>query len=451
MRQKEKYLRQDEGSRSPVKASKKNKPDLDRALAKWAANQQQKGVRVTDDDIQKQARLFWHAAGNTTDPPVKIDSPNWLEKFKQKNNVSSAAGTPSSSSKRRSPLVGGSNDDGDNISPISHDPITASTDTPLSPDDTILSRNVSPTSATETHPPHSSQLRRQPSSSYEGLGIRNASAASMRAPLHSQSNTSLSSAFTEATGPTAFSSENTSVGSPVISPDVISPPSSYFPASTQSQTLVTPVSAVAPPLHTPRNPNEVPRPRSQTFPTLGTNVDAYISPPQSANTSSPLHTSTVAVFDSPVTEMPPPPAPKGPHGHSPLSPHHVSHPGLSKTKSTPHLGTTTRHAVAGPPSLGEAKKGLEAAVAYLKSRGVGNDDRDVAVLRGVMHKIVLNDVAGQRGESGTGGSGGLAGGIHSGAGLPGGLHRIPEQEFGREGDDDDDDADEQGADAMMVE
>jgi hypothetical protein len=39
LRQKEKYLLQDEGSRSPIKRAKGRSPDIERALAVWAKNQ----------------------------------------------------------------------------------------------------------------------------------------------------------------------------------------------------------------------------------------------------------------------------------------------------------------------------------------------------------------------------------------------------------------------------
>lgn len=39
LRQKEKYLFQDDGSRSPIKRAKGRSPDLERTLAVWAKNQ----------------------------------------------------------------------------------------------------------------------------------------------------------------------------------------------------------------------------------------------------------------------------------------------------------------------------------------------------------------------------------------------------------------------------
>ncbi|KAL9085563.1 MAG: hypothetical protein Q9159_004661 [Coniocarpon cinnabarinum] len=423
LRQKEKYLRTTmDSNQSPVKASKKNKPDLDRALAKWAANQQSKGVRITDENIKNQARFFWHAAGNTSDLPVKIDSPSWLEKFKQKNGLTLGSASPGAASE-----AGG---DESTISPTE--------DTPISPEE-ALSRHVSPTTAaSSTDMQH---LRRQPSSGFDGLGIRS---AAVRVPNHSQSNTSLSSAFTADTGATAFSSENTSVGSPVISPDALHSATSYFPSGQAPIASVPPVSrsgsaASSITSVTTAADNSI-RPRSSTFP-LASAADPYISPPQSANTSSPLNTSTAAVFDSPIAAdmpPPPPPPPQPPHlhgklpntpaHHSPLSPHasyagSQRHPVLSKTKSTPHLSTSLRHANATPPSFGDAKRGLEMAVNYLKSQGLGNDSADVAALRSVIMKMQVGHASG--------GSGVPNVRSHSigGSELPGGLHRIPEMEL----------------------
>ncbi|KAL9053552.1 MAG: hypothetical protein Q9162_004719 [Coniocarpon cinnabarinum] len=424
LRQKEKYLRTTmDSNQSPVKASKKNKPDLDRALAKWAANQQSKGVRITDENIKNQARFFWHAAGNTSDLPVKIDSPSWLEKFKQKNGLTLGSASPGAASE-----AGG---DESTISPTE--------DTPISPEE-ALSRHVSPTTAASSST-DMQHLRRQPSSGFDGLGIRS---AAVRVPNHSQSNTSLSSAFTADTGATAFSSENTSVGSPVISPDALHSATSYFPSGQAPIASVPPVSrsgsaASSITSVTTAADNSI-RPRSSTFP-LASAADPYISPPQSANTSSPLNTSTAAVFDSPITAdmpPPPPPPPQPPHlhgklpntpaHHSPLSPHasyaaSQRHPVLSKTKSTPHLSTSLRHANATPPSFGDAKRGLEMAVNYLKSQGLGNDSADVAALRSVIMKMQVGHASG--------GSGVPNVRSHSigGSELPGGLHRIPEMEL----------------------
>lgn len=86
LRQKEKYLYPDDGSRSPVKRSKGKFPDIERALSVWAKNANKKGVELTDKMIWDRARLFATSIG-ITDSHFKANSQGWIEKFKQKNNL----------------------------------------------------------------------------------------------------------------------------------------------------------------------------------------------------------------------------------------------------------------------------------------------------------------------------------------------------------------------------
>ncbi|KAJ8610753.1 hypothetical protein MRB53_038395 [Persea americana] len=77
LRQKEKYLLQDDGSRSPIKRAKGRSPDIERALANWAKNQ-----------IRDTARAF---AATTTTPENNVPlSASWIEKFKLRNNLMGA-------------------------------------------------------------------------------------------------------------------------------------------------------------------------------------------------------------------------------------------------------------------------------------------------------------------------------------------------------------------------
>lgn len=358
LRQKEKYLNLNDGSQSPIKKAKKY-PDIERTLAKWAMNQQSKGTVVTDDVLRHQAKLWWLASGNAGDIPIKIDSPGWLEKFRQKHNLHGSKSRKGSIKSIPSPGIG----------------------SPTSPD--LQSRTESPlTSETPS-------MGRADSSQMDGLGIRNA-----RVPFHSQSNTSLSSAFTDGAQP--FSSDT---GSTAVSPDGLSSASSYFPPTIP---------------HNAGSSNSI-RSRSQTF-SSNVNGDAYISPPQSAEATSPHYSAAAAaVFESPTSDMPPPPAK-----------HHSSYPppSMHTTKSMPTLKPKTSsishdhhhhdaNGISAQPSLSEARRGLETAMQYLKAQPSGWDATDVASLKRVMSQLRLR-------ESGS---------------LPGGLHRIPEQEFGRNEDD----------------
>ncbi|CAN9196467.1 unnamed protein product [Alternaria alternata] len=63
LRQKEKYLYQDDGSRSPIKRSKGKFPDIERALSNWARNHQRQGLPLSDAIIREKARFFAQTVG----------------------------------------------------------------------------------------------------------------------------------------------------------------------------------------------------------------------------------------------------------------------------------------------------------------------------------------------------------------------------------------------------
>ncbi|KAF2195583.1 CenpB-DNA-bind-domain-containing protein [Zopfia rhizophila CBS 207.26] len=95
LRQKEKYLYQDDGSRSPIKRSKGKFPDIERALSNWARNHQRQGLPLSDVMIREKARFFATTIGNS-ESHLKANSTSWLEKFKQKNNLMRAKSGKSS-------------------------------------------------------------------------------------------------------------------------------------------------------------------------------------------------------------------------------------------------------------------------------------------------------------------------------------------------------------------
>ena len=67
----------------PGKKSKAKLPDFEKTLTNWVINQQKKGPPVTDQDLRKQAGIF---SASTSDHAI-LSSPDWLEKFKQKNGL----------------------------------------------------------------------------------------------------------------------------------------------------------------------------------------------------------------------------------------------------------------------------------------------------------------------------------------------------------------------------
>lgn len=264
LRQKEKYLYQDDGSRSPIKRSKGKFPDIERALSNWARNHQRQGLPLTDAIIRDKARFFAQTVGNS-ESHLKANSTSWLEKFKQKNHLMGARSRKGSIAEESEGT--------------SNPPSNVQTPGALSP---TSPGGASPSTATITTKKSEENLKTE---SPDGFDFSN-----HRRPFHSQSSTSLSSVFTD-TAPSSFSAgptSPTSLSSPFFTPDSACGPSPFIanrqPASGQ-----------------PGSSN-FQRPRSQTFPML-VGVEQYMSPPGSSDALTPKYISS-GTLDSPMTELP---------------------------------------------------------------------------------------------------------------------------------------------------
>lgn len=86
LRQKEKYLNPDDGTRSPIKRAKGKVPDIEKALVNWARNYQRHGHPLNDEMIKEKA-LFFASTCGCPEGKDKVLTSSWLEKFKQKNNL----------------------------------------------------------------------------------------------------------------------------------------------------------------------------------------------------------------------------------------------------------------------------------------------------------------------------------------------------------------------------
>lgn len=86
LRQKEKYLNPDDGSRSPIKRAKGRVPDIEKALSNWARNYQRQGYPLTDEMIKEKALFFANNCG-CPEGKEKVLTASCLEKFKQKNHL----------------------------------------------------------------------------------------------------------------------------------------------------------------------------------------------------------------------------------------------------------------------------------------------------------------------------------------------------------------------------
>ncbi|KAI9796929.1 MAG: hypothetical protein M1833_005875 [Piccolia ochrophora] len=248
LRQKEKYLFPDDGSRSPIKRSKGKFPDIERALSNWARNSQRHGLKLSDRQILDKAKFFARTVGNI-DHAEKINSTNWLEKFKVKNNLTGAKSSKKS--------VGAIDSDGGDPNDARSATQTPSGISPSSPSG-ILS--PSPMSATKSQ---DSVKTESPDAyiDFNGYKLPN-----------SQSTTSLSSVFTD-TAPSSYSAGPQTPTSPFFTPDSACAAGSFL---TSQQSRLPP----------PNSNNS--RPRSQTFPMLGVEP-AYISPPPSTEPLTPRY------------------------------------------------------------------------------------------------------------------------------------------------------------------
>jgi len=259
LRQKEKYLYQDDGSRSPIKRSKGKFPDIERALANWARNHQKQGLPLSDSIIREKARFFATTVGNS-DSHLKANSTSWLEKFKQKNHLMG--------SKSRKNSIAEESEGTSNPPSNVHTP-----------------GGISPTSPSGVSP---SPLAIKKSE--ENLNLKTESPdpfdfPNHHRPFHSQSHTSLSSVFTD-TAPSSFSAgptSPTSLSSPFFTPDSACGPNPFM--GNQQ------------PVGQPGSSN-FQRPRSQTFPML-IGVEQYMSPPASSEALTPKYITTL---DSPMQE-----------------------------------------------------------------------------------------------------------------------------------------------------
>jgi hypothetical protein len=263
LRQKEKYLYQDDGSRSPIKRSKGKFPDIERALANWARNHQRQGLPLSDAIIRDKARFFANTVGNS-ESHLKANSNSWLEKFKQKNHLMGARSRKGSIAEESE----GTSNPPSNVQ-------TPGAVSPTSPG------GVSPSTTAVTAKKSTENLKSESPDTYDF--------SHQRRPFHSQSSTSLSSVFTD-TAPSSFSAGPTSpnsLSSPFFTPDSACGSNPFMgrqPANGQ-----------------PGSSN-FQRPRSQTFPML-VGVEQYMSPPGSSDALTPKFVGS-NTLDSPMTELP---------------------------------------------------------------------------------------------------------------------------------------------------
>ena len=358
LRQKDKYLFPEDGSRSPIKKAKGKFPDIERALSNWARNQQRSGHALNDNIIREKARFFATTVGNQ-DCHAKVNSNSWLEKFKQKNHLMGAK--PRKSSDAQSDLgLDTASHSGD------HTPNGIS---PISPAGGVSSASpVSPVKSRDN-------LKHGSPDSYGDF-------SAIYKHDHSQSATSLASAYTDVTAPSTFSPQ--------------SPTSSFFPSEVDPASCgpASSAPAVKDSGHT----------RNRSFPMIDTDsVFPVHTMPNSAletpNDDYPDRTLSASSELHHVSSQPPS------NVHSPIqgSPAVMAPPpnplntGSSANNSTLSSPVTL-------PSQDEARRALELVMTFFQSQPSGAVDPQEYITMGkLMEKLKVHGPVGQ---------------------LPGGMHSI---------------------------
>lgn len=380
LRQREKYLFPEDRSLSPVKRAKGKFPDIERALSNWARNQHTKGIPLTDAAIKEKARFFATTVGNN-ESHLKTNSTSWLEKFKQKNGLGGSKLTRRASETNIS--------DSGSLNPDSNGPSASQTPNGISPTSPSVLPSPSPLSGTKSD----DDLKPGSLNSYFDFGH----ASGGYKHSNSQSTTSLSSAFTD-TAPSSFSAGPTSPTTPfTFSPDTNT--GSWMPS--QQQRLPPPGS------------NNFQRPRSQTFPMLG--IDPSFISSQSDQALTPKYnnqplTAPSSALDSPIHEMPPPFGMDSAISSPPL--HHSSSNGsmAPPSSSTPITGLQSPPGSSAPssPTQDDARRALDTLLNFFNQAPSGLvDQNDYMTVLKLTEKLRLQQSNGP---------------------LPGGLHRIAEQD-----------------------
>ncbi|EED20100.1 conserved hypothetical protein [Talaromyces stipitatus ATCC 10500] len=376
LRQKEKYLSMDDGSRSPIKRSKGKVPDIEKALANWARNYQRQGFVLTDAMIKEKAHFFATTCASP-DGKQKLLTASWLEKFKQKNNLGG--------SKSRKNSVDTVASDGEGLPHLQ------------SPTGTLISTGVSPVSPTGLTPSPLS-----PSLSQETLKRELGDSAFLdfsKDPArhsHSQSTTSLDT-------------------TPSLSAGVASPTSPLVSESPYTPTVRSRLPSIS---------SAASRPRSQTFPLTG---DAECGNGEQHNITSSKHSMngslSVSVVDSPLDEDQEHKHPTeitSDYDNKNSMKHRGSNSDLKSITTSmqpPPVPTSKSSAVSSPvsspgsPTQDEARRALELVMNYIQNQpsGLGLQMQDYVTMGKLMEKLDL---------------------VHNNQSISGRLHRIDEDSDG---------------------
>jgi hypothetical protein len=105
LRNKEKYLFQDDGRLPSVKIAETKFIDVEQASANWARNYETQSIALTDAAIKEQARFSAATAGNA-EFSNKANNTSLLEKFKLENGIDTGKPIGSDSTEPQEPRNG---------------------------------------------------------------------------------------------------------------------------------------------------------------------------------------------------------------------------------------------------------------------------------------------------------------------------------------------------------
>ncbi|KAK8021193.1 centromere binding protein b [Apiospora arundinis] len=258
LRNKDRWLSQEDRSGSPVKRIKGKNVDVERTFVNWVRNQLKKGIPLSDEAMLTKARTF-HATTGSSENPAKIITQSWLDKTKRRHNIG-----PGSMIRRASETAIPDNTRLSRDSPTLSIPHTSGGVSPDSPTD-----QSSPTASANEENDTPSNF-----TDFEPNGYKYP---------HSQSTTSLSSAVTDPSS-SAFSGSAFS-------------PASQFTFSPNTDSGLFDQARPSP------GSSHLQRPRSQT---LG-NLDLDFDPVQSSEPPTPRYslsaTAPPSAVESPAHEI----------------------------------------------------------------------------------------------------------------------------------------------------
>lgn len=342
MRQKEKYLNPDDGSRSPIKRAKGKVPDIEKALSNWARNYQRQGFCLTDEAIREKA-LFFASTCGFTEGKSRVLSSNWLARFKQRYHLTGPKARKKSSDTRsesESPTRLSVNQESSVQSPSSASPAA-------SPSAFASPSPLSPTQAQDN-------VKQELKDSLTDI-------ADAFQHVHSKSTTSID------TSP-SFSTSLTSPASTLVSNSPFTPASQSRIPSTDSNSG---------------------RPWSQTFTHAG--IEPTLVPSDECFDKIPPRTAGVSVLQSPPEEAPSPKAADTDASNT-----------VKRNRSNPEIRTksiyppassksNTVSPVSSPdsPTQDEARRALELVMNYFEHQQTGIGAQEYISMGKLMERLKL--------------------------------------------------------------